>query len=200
MPIAKSSSSAVEPSTSAHLDKTEFAKAGVAASGSATGVSAVSSAAGNKPEAEPRLSHARLAVPGDPGVKPYGCNSLRCIPSYDELDAARSDYEQDLAVWRAEYDRLQADPATAGQRPSMRHPSLYSIGVCFAASRDLLEHLRDEHQMRQKGEVHVSQLNPNSDNPGAVAPENTGELGEDGKMFRCALIGCQRTWKVIQLS
>lgn len=56
--------------------------------------------------------------------------------------------------------------------------------------------------MRQKGEVHVSELT-------AAGPD--GELryhpqqidaavrGEDGKMFRCALIGCQRTWKVSTL-
>ncbi|KAL7004996.1 hypothetical protein EMMF5_005482 [Cystobasidiomycetes sp. EMM_F5] len=150
------------------------------------------------PEAEPRLSHARLAVADAPDVKPYGCNSPSCVPSPALLERAQAAFQRDLADWKAQYDALQADPATAGQRPRARHPSLASIGVCFNASRDLLDHLRDVHDMRQKGEVHVSELT-------AAGPD--GELryhpqqidaavrGEDGKMFRCALIGCQRTWK-----
>lgn len=76
--------------------------------------------------------------------------------------------------------------------PFPRHPSLESIGTCFSASRDLLDHLRDVHQMRQKGEVHVSQLPTTSDSQANLP----NDLAEDGKMFRCALVGCQRTWKV----
>ena len=150
----------------------------------------------SKLECEPRLSHARMAVPEDPSIKPYGCNSPRCIPSQQALDEARTRFEEDLAIWKADLARLQADPATAGHRPSGKHPTLNSVGICFSASRDLLDHLRDVHSMRQKGEVHVSQLNSMSENTGSVAPEDTAELGEDGKMFKCALVGCQRTWKV----
>jgi hypothetical protein len=50
--------------------------------------------------------------------------------------------------------------------------------------------------MRQKGEVHISQLAPGQHEYGGGMSHNLNELGEDGKMFRCALIGCQRTWKV----
>ena len=137
-----------------------------------------------------------MAVPEDPSIKPYGCNSPRCIPTQRALDESKTIFEQDLAAWKADLARLLANPTTAGQTPSGKHPSLNSLGVCFSASRDLLDHLRDAHSMRQKGEVHISQLNPNSEIPGSIAPENTAELGEDGKMFRCALVGCQRTWKV----
>lgn len=149
-----------------------------------------------KPEGEPRLSHARLAVPEDPTIRPYGCNSPRCTPSYEEYTIAQAKHQKDLEEWKKAQAVLDSDPSTAGQRPPGQHPSLNSIGVSFAASRDLLDHLRNAHEMRQKGEVHISQLIPGQHEYGGAMSRDLDELGEDGKMFRCALIGCQRTWKV----
>lgn len=153
-------------------------------------------------EASHRPSGARPAIPEDPSIRPFGCNAPSCLPSLQEYHVLRSQYENDLRAWNAEHARLQANPATAGQRPRWRHPSLNSSGVCFNASRELLEHVREQHRTRSNGE-RIQNLEPRSDpNSIPVNPQFPNGADDernqpsDGKLFRCALVGCQRTWKV----
>ena len=139
----------------------------------------------------PRLSHSRIAVPEDPDIKPYGCNAPGCAPSDQVMHGVAKNFARHIATWEAEHARLQHNASTQGTSPAGRHPSLFSVGVCFNSSKDLLNHLRDCHSMKQKGEVHVP---PSSTDIGVDPP--TTPASQDGRMFRCALVGCQRTWKV----
>ena len=76
----------------------------------------------------------------------------------------------------------------------MKHPSLRSSGVSFASSKELLDHLKEVHAMKHNGEVPSIPPPVHPNDPRASLYANV--QGEDGKMFRCALVACQRTWKV----